>query len=91
MEDLLSYSCDYYADGKKYSLESCLNNLLDYETCKYEQRGNISEDEVTYRIYWNGENTENAKQIITIMLEKKVTSEEITYEIKSIILSNNIL
>lgn len=89
MENLLSNDCEFYNVGTRYSLSSCLENLLEYESCWYEERGNSIGDEKTYRIYWNGSNLENAQQIITLILKKKVTQSEITYEIKNIILSNN--
>lgn len=89
MESLLSSDCEFYNISTKYSLSSCLENLSEYKSCWYEERGNSIGDEKTYRIYWNGYNLDNAQQIITLILKKKVTQSAITYEIKNIILSNN--
>lgn len=91
IKSLLSNDCEFYNDGTKYSLSSCLDNLLEYESCKYEKRGNSIKNEETYRVYWNGSNLENAHQIITLVLKRKVTQSEITYEIKHITLSNNVI
>ena len=70
---------------------------LNYEI---EQRGNDIKNQETYRIYWNVIE-ENKKrgikkqeqyyclQKITIILERAVKADEITYEIKKIILTDN--
>lgn len=86
---LLSSNCSFYNTSKCYSIESCFENLDEYETYRYEKRGNDVKNEVTYRIYWNGWNESEASQIITLILEKNVGKEEIIYKIKTITLNEN--
>lgn len=76
-------------------------NDLDIYTTNYEieKRGNSIEDKETYKIYWNvvEENKKNGidktsqyycLQTITVILERTVKEDEITYEIERIILKN---
>lgn len=83
----LSSGCILYHNvgNQVYSLERCFENVEAYETHRIEKRGNALENKETYRIYWNGWNTEESSQIIDIYLEKVINKEEITYEIEMII------
>ena len=88
IKPLLSDDCSFYNENRVFSLEDCLKQLNDYKSCRYEEHGNSIKDEETYRIIWNGSNENDAEQILTIILSRKVTKEEIKYEVTSIILSN---
>lgn len=88
IKPLLSDDCSFYNENRVFSLEDCLDQLNDYKNCRYEERGNSIKDKETYRIIWNGSNENDAEQIITIILDRKVTKEEIKYEVSSITVSN---
>lgn len=89
IKKLLSSNCLFYNTGICNSIELCFENLEEYETYRIEKRSNDISNEETYRIYWNGWNVDEAKQIITLILKKQITTEEVTYKIKRITLSEN--
>ena len=90
LKTYMSEDCEIYNDSKKnYSVETALNSLSSYDSYRIETRGNSIKDEDTYRIYWNGNNIDDSTEIITVILKKKTTKQNITYEIISISIIKN--
>ena len=61
IKPLLSDDCSFYNENRVFSIEDCLEQLNDYKSCRYEERGNSIKDEETYRIIWNGSNENDAE------------------------------
>lgn len=78
-------------NNKRVKLEYCLEKLSNHNSHTIEKRGNSLKDQETYRILWNGTKYEDTKQIITLYLSKKITSNEIIYKISKIIFTDNTL
>lgn len=102
LEEYLSYEFVYVDNDRhesKYvgSFWTDLNYLVE-DNYDIEKRANDIKDEETYRIYWNvveqnkglgRANQYYCLQKITIILEKIVKEDIITYEIEKIILTDN--
>ncbi len=90
IKKILSDNCIFYKDNnKKQTLESCIGDIKEREQYKIEKRENDIKDEETYRIYWDGNNSENAKKVISLFLRKNVKKDKIVYEIYQINFNNN--
>ena len=87
----ISDNCKFYNnDGQQRSLEQCMKELEEYSNHRIEARGDTNRDDIkTYRIYWNGTNYENTKQIIMLQMNRKVKKDEIIYEITDVKFTDN--
>ena len=98
LEQYLTEDFSYWKNGETQSIDDFWNDLNYLVENKYsiEERGNSIEDEETWFIYWNTNESITDKssdlyclQEIRIYLKRVVEEEFITYKIERIILNNN--
>lgn len=101
--EIESYLSDDFKYYDYNNLESCFVDGMwrDLQplTSNYdiERRGDTSSDDMaTYRVYWNVEDLSLSRddlnycsQILTIILQRVISQDNLTYEISSIMLTNN--